>query len=325
MSYSKPQWSLDNWKLLRGIGQGRFGSVLCVKESKEGVPCRTMRVVPNSCTRLNDFFTILELFILFKSRFFAEPFGWFFEGDSVIFIHEFCQGGELLYHVRSIVDSESDNANPPHTFAVQIVAFYAAQIVLALDCLHKNRILYRDLSPDTVMLDAKGNLKLTGFFYTKQIRSATFTVCGDVAYTAPEVFQAHQGGYSFPVDWWSLGVWIYEMLEGYPPFFGGSPEQVMQLASEGSVFYPSYFTDATKRLLAALLIPDPAQRMGSSKRGITAFKRHVFFSDIDWELLLNGDAEPPIKPELTSDSDCKYFDVYPDLDRKVDRKMFADF
>ena len=128
---------------------------------------------------------------------------------------EFVPGGEIFSHLRRA-----------GRFSNEAGKFYAASIVLAIQTLHQKDIVYRDLKPENLLLDGKGFLKITDFGFAKIITDRTWTLCGTPEYLAPEIIQSK--GHGKGVDWWALGVLIYEMLAGYPPFYDENPFGIYQ-------------------------------------------------------------------------------------------------
>eukprot|EP00300_Choanocystis_sp_HF-7_P011425 c17455_g1_i1.p1 GENE.c17455_g1_i1~~c17455_g1_i1.p1 ORF type:complete len:1011 (+),score=175.47 c17455_g1_i1:108-3140(+) len=170
--------------------------------------------------------------------------------------------------------------------------FFAAQIVLILEHLHvRHKVLYRDLKPENILLDSEGYLKLTDFGFAKVEPNRTYTFCGTPCYIAPEII--YQTGYSKAVDWWSLGVMIYEMLKGEPPL---DNDDLLQLYDDILNTHPTFddsFSDEAKDIITRLLIKNPERRFGVSGRGAIDVKRHPFFRGIDWGAIERREFKSP--------------------------------
>ena len=123
---------------------------------------------------------------------------------------EYVPGGELFTYLRTVKNFKSADAR-----------FYSAQVTLMFEYLHSKNIIYRDLKPENLLIDIKGNLKLTDFGFAKKIESRTYTLCGTPEYLAPEILL--QKGHGKPVDWWCLGILTYEMIVGIDPFSDDEP------------------------------------------------------------------------------------------------------
>eukprot|EP01126_Amoeba_proteus_P060993 TRINITY_DN813_c0_g2_i2.p1 TRINITY_DN813_c0_g2~~TRINITY_DN813_c0_g2_i2.p1 ORF type:complete len:303 (+),score=58.06 TRINITY_DN813_c0_g2_i2:450-1358(+) len=189
--------------------------------------------------------------------------------EKLYMILDYVNGGELFFHLKK-----------SGRFSENRVRLYAAEISSALIHLHSNGIVYRDLKPENLLLDAQGHIVITDFGLSKEIKSehGTHTFCGTPEYLAPEVLTGE--GHSFPVDWWSLGTLIYEMLTGLPPFYSEVTSEMYQKIVSGDLVFPQDMSDDICDLLSGLLDRDPDERMGGEE-----VMDHPWFECIDWELL----------------------------------------
>ena len=187
-----------------------------------------------------------------------------------------------------------------HSFAERRAGFYAAEIVLALEHLHKHGILYRDLKPENVLLANDGHIKLTDFGLSKtnvtEGDPRTHSFCGTPEYIAPEVLMNQATGTA--MDWWSLGTLVYEMMTGYPPFYSENVQEMYQLILDAPLRLPSGLSAHARSFLARLLDRDPRSRLGSGPGGAAEVRAHPFFTylGIDWDLLAQKRVPPPVIP-----------------------------
>ena len=174
---------------------------------------------------------------------------------------EFIIGGELFTHLRKAGKFANDHTR-----------FYAAQIVMALQYLHNDSVVYRDLKPENLLLDLIGYLKITDFGFAKKVEDRTWTLCGTPEYLAPEIIQSKGHGKS--VDWWALGILVYEMLAGYPPFYDENPFGIYQKILAGKLEFPRHFETHARDLIRKLLTADRTKRIGARAPRRT-FPRHA--------------------------------------------------
>eukprot|EP00756_Hemistasia_phaeocysticola_P052828 Hpha_TRINITY_DN28121_c0_g1::TRINITY_DN28121_c0_g1_i1::g.103223::m.103223/K19584/PRKX; protein kinase X len=222
-------------------------------------------------------------------------------------VFDFLQGGELLTHYRD--QRGQVLGQVAGTMPAAHVTFYAAEATLALEHLHRHRIVYRNLRPETMLLGADGHLRLADLGHAKLINQPTASIVGVREYQAPEMF--HERGYTDSVDWWSLGIVVFEMLAGYLPFFDESVFKSREIASHGEIDYPEGFDSRAKDLVGGLLIADPTRRLGATRRGVSDVKKHKFFASVDWGALSEGKAKPPLIPSLVGPEDTRFFDPFP--------------
>jgi len=215
--------------------------------------------------------------------------------EKLYMILDFVNGGELFFHLKK-----------SGKFPESRVRLYAAEISSALIHLHHNGIVYRDLKPENLLLDATGHIVITDFGLSKEIKGSdgTHTFCGTPEYLAPEVLTGE--GHSFPVDWWSLGTLIYEMSTGLPPFYSEITSEMYQKIVSGELVFPQEMSDDICDLLSGLLERDPEDRIGAHD-----IKEHPWFKGIDWNELdakkIQPEWTPPVKSALDTGQIDEYF------------------
>ena len=224
----------------------------------------------------------------------------FQDSSKLYIVSEFMQGGDMFFHLHDgdIIIFNNDKTK-----------FYILELVLALEFLHKNNMVYRDLKPENILLDNKGHVKLTDFGLSKILEDESdkaFTICGTPQYLAPEVFL--KKGYNKAVDWWSLGCVMYEMLSGRLPFPIKRGVKLDSKIYEKPVVFPKHITKEAKDLITQLLIVDPSQRLGQGPDGSQKIKNHPFFKGVNWKDAAERKIKPPFIPKLKNDTDLKYFD-----------------
>uniref|UniRef100_A0A2R9C3F9 Protein kinase domain-containing protein n=1 Tax=Pan paniscus TaxID=9597 RepID=A0A2R9C3F9_PANPA len=180
--------------------------------------------------------------------------------------------------------------------------FYSAEIICAI--LHSKEIIYRDLKPENILLDRDGHIKLTDFGFAKKLVDRTWTLCGTPEYLAPEVIQSE--GHGRAVDWWALGILIFEMLSGFPPC-------VCKILAD-KIDFPRHLDFHVKDLIKKLLVVDRTRRLGNMKNGANDVKRHQWFRSLDWEAVLQRKLKPPIVPKIACDGNTSNFGTYPEND-----------
>ena len=153
--------------------------------------------------------------------------------------------------------------------------FYSAEIVSCLEYLHDLNIVYRDLKPENLLLDREGHLKIVDFGFSKEVTDRTWTLCGTPEYLAPEIIQSK--GHNKAVDWWALGILIYEMLVGYPPFFDDNPFSIYEKILAGRVEWSDHLDPTARDIIRRLLVHDRNKRLGTSKTGTEDVKKHRWY------------------------------------------------
>uniref|UniRef100_A0A1I7YWD2 non-specific serine/threonine protein kinase n=1 Tax=Steinernema glaseri TaxID=37863 RepID=A0A1I7YWD2_9BILA len=216
---------------------------------------------------------------------------------------EFAIGGDLYYHLNKEVQEFKEGFSEPRT------RFYGAEIVCALGYLHENNIVYRDLKLENLLLDKDGHIKIADFGLCKEDISygdRTRTFCGTPEYLAPEVLEDND--YGRAVDWWGVGVVMYEMMCGRLPFYSKDHDKLFEMILGSTLRFPNKLSPEARILLSGLLVKDPNLRLGGGREDALEVKRTAFFAPIDWDKLYRKEIEPPFKPQISSMTDTSYFD-----------------
>eukprot|EP01130_Rhizamoeba_saxonica_P008780 TRINITY_DN3556_c0_g1_i1.p1 TRINITY_DN3556_c0_g1~~TRINITY_DN3556_c0_g1_i1.p1 ORF type:complete len:274 (-),score=57.29 TRINITY_DN3556_c0_g1_i1:33-854(-) len=205
--------------------------------------------------------------------------------DKLYLVMEYVNGGELFYHLQK-----------EKKFSLERTQFYTAEIVLGLEYLHQNNIIYRDLKPENILLDNTGHIKLTDFGLSKEgigMNDRTHTFCGTPEYIAPEML-ANNASYTTAVDWWSLGTLIFEMLTGIPPFYDHDVQKMYSHKISGEVSFPNWVDSEAIDLILKFLDRNPTTRLQDTE----AIKLHSFFVGIDWDALEKKEMVPEYIPNV---------------------------
>lgn len=214
-------------------------------------------------------------------------------------VTDYMSGGELFWHLQK--EGKFNEARGK---------FYIAELILALQHLHQHDIVYRDLKPENILLDANGHVALCDFGLSKANLSqdaTTNTFCGTTEYLAPEVLLDEQG-YTKMVDFWSLGVLVFEMCCGWSPFYADDTQQMYKNIAFGKVRFPKEtLSQPGREFVKGLLNRNPKHRLGA-KNDAAELMKEPFFHDIDWDALAKKNVVPPFKPKLTSVLDTSNFD-----------------
>ncbi|XP_066250537.1 serine/threonine-protein kinase N isoform X3 [Euwallacea similis] len=293
----------EHFRLISVLGRGHFGKVILsqYKNTGEYFAIKALKkgdiIARDEVESLLSEKRIFEVANSIRHPFLVNLFACFQTDAHVCFVMEYAAGGDLMMHIHADVFSE--------TRAV----FYAACVVLGLQYLHENKIIYRDLKLDNLLLDTEGYVKIADFGLCKEgmgFGDRTGTFCGTPEFLAPEVLT--ETSYTRAVDWWGLGVLIFEMLVGESPFPGDDEEEVFDSIVNDEVRYPRFLSLESIAIMRRLLRKSPDRRLGSSERDAEDVKKQAFFRHIQWEELLHRRVPPPFVPTVHSMEDVSNFD-----------------
>ena len=292
----------NDFQPIKLLGRGSFGEVILVR-LKSTKKVYAMKILDKKILKMkkqqNHTKTERDLMVKINSPFIVNIKSAFQDDTNLYLVSEFMQGGDMFFHMHDgqIVIFSHDKTR-----------FYILELVLALESLHKNNMVYRDLKPENILLDSKGHVKLTDFGLSKILEDEddkAFTLCGTPQYLAPEVLL--KKGYDKMVDWWSLGCVLYEMLMGRLPF-AIKRGMINLKIYEKKVDYPRKISNEARDLIEKFLVVNPTERLGYGPNGTDDIKNHPFFNGVDWDLAIQKKYKPPFIPKLKNDVDLRYFD-----------------
>ncbi|VDL74641.1 unnamed protein product [Nippostrongylus brasiliensis] len=311
----------DDFETIRLVSNGAYGAVYLVRhrETRQRFALKKMNkqtlVLRN---QVDQVFAERDILTMADNPFVVSFYGSFETRHHLCMLMEYVEGGDCAALLKSA-----------GTLPIDLARLYVAETVLAIEYLHSYGIVHRDLKPDNLLITAMGHIKLTDFGLSKiglmnrttlvaegfenAIETQQFKdkqLCGTPEYIAPEVILRQ--GYGKPVDWWALGVILYEFLVGCVPFFGDSPEDLFSKVISEDVEYPDgdeALPPEAEDLIRRLLEKNPVERLGALV-GATQLMVHPFFASLDFNTLLRQKAE--FVPQLENEEDTSYFDTRTD-------------
>ena len=276
----------SDFKGIALLGKGSFGEVYLVEkiDTNEKFALKVLKkekifsnhILKYAFTERNILLHISHPFIVKLHFSFQTP-------ENLIMVMDFCPCGDLsLYLSREKTFSESK------------AKFYICEIVLALGELHKHGIIFRDLKPENVVVDQEGHIKLTDFGLSKENASdeqLSKSFCGSLAYLAPEMLR--RAGHTRSVDWYLLGVILFEMVCGSPPFYSPNREEMFKNIQRTELVLPQGLSIACKSIIRDLMNKDVNRRLGAGKRDFEEVKEHFFFDGVNWDAVMGKKVEAP--------------------------------
>jgi len=299
------QVSLSDFTILKVVGKGSFGSVFLAVNRNSETPCKPYAIKSlgkaemirrKQAPRVD---TERACLAMAHSEFIVDLEYSFATETHLFLVQSYCPGGEMYFHLEQ-----------QGKFSSKLSRFYAAECALALDHLHKKGIIYRDLKPENIMINYDGHVKLVDFGLAKR---NVFDACtgaksfvGTAEYLSPEMLAKRGHGYA--VDYWSLGMVLYEMLTGLPPWYCEDKRKGMTGITTEIVTFPENEVGSSARaIIQSLLEKNPRHRLGS-KQGFTELERHPYFRAINFSKLAQKKIKPPFIPSIGTSTDTKYFD-----------------
>jgi len=302
---------VDDFNLGKTLGTGSFGRVLMVNptgvthgQTDQRSTYMALKIIAKERvikTRQLDH-TIAEKNILFSmdNRFLVKMFDYFVDKKSIFMLLEFINGGEMFTHIQK---------QKRRRFSPEVTNHFAAQTVLAFEYMHNLDIIFRDLKPENMLITSDGHIKVTDFGFAKRVDDKTWTMCGTPEYLAPEIIV--NKGYNHAVDWWAVGVLIFEMRCGRSPFEARSQLEMFKKISKRDFAFPRDFIKTEQDLIGGLLMVDLTRRLGNMHGGVDEIKRQPYFAGVDFEAMRSGLVPSPYTGcRVSGPNDTSQFDDY---------------
>ncbi|GMI90511.1 ARABIDOPSIS THALIANA PROTEIN KINASE 2, ARABIDOPSIS THALIANA SERINE/THREONINE PROTEIN KINASE 2 [Hibiscus trionum] len=281
---------LEDFEVLKVVGQGAFGKVYQVRRNGTS-DIYAMKVMRKDKIMEKNHAEYMksERDILGKvDHPFIVPLRYSFQTKYRLYlVLDFVNGGHLFFQLYR-----------QGLFREDLARIYTAGIVSAVSHLHANGIMHRDLKPENILLDADGHVMLTDFGLAKEFDETTRSnsMCGTLEYMSPEIVLGK--GHDKAADWWSVGILLYEMLTGKPPFIGGNRQKVQEKIIKERIKLPAFLSSEAHSILKGLLQKETSKRLGSGQGGSEEIKRHRWFKSINWRKLEAREIRPSFLPQV---------------------------
>nr|XP_019594688.1 PREDICTED: serine/threonine-protein kinase 32A isoform X1 [Rhinolophus sinicus]XP_019594690.1 PREDICTED: serine/threonine-protein kinase 32A isoform X1 [Rhinolophus sinicus] len=282
--------NFDHFEILRAIGKGSFGKV-CIVQKNDTKKMYAMKYMnKQKCVERNEVrnvFKELQIMQGLEHPFLVNLWYSFQDEEDMFMVVDLLLGGDLRYHLQQNV-----------RFQEVTVKLFICELAMALDYLQSQRIIHRDMKPDNILLDEHGHVHITDFNIAALLPRETSitTMAGTKPYMAPEMFNSRrEAGYSFAVDWWSLGVTAYELLRGRRPYHirsNSSSKEIAHMFETAIVTYPSAWSQEMVSLLKKLLEPNPDQRFSH----LSDVQNFPYMNDTNWDAVLQKRLIPGFIP-----------------------------
>ncbi|KAI0821152.1 kinase-like domain-containing protein [Irpex lacteus] len=299
-------YRLSDFIIHRTLGTGSFGRVHLVR-SKHNLRFYAIKVLSKEkIVRMKQVSHTKNEQAMLQAvthPFIINLWGAFQDCTNLYMVMDFVPGGELFTLLRR-----------SNRFPDPVAKFYAAEVALALNYLHSLDIIYRDLKPENILLNYDGHIKIADFGFAKYCNTNAWTLCGTPDYLAPEIIRNER--YNKSVDWYALGVLIFEMLSGLPPFHepNGGHVVLYEKITLGPkcIRWPGQFHPNATDLILKFMEHDPTKRYGNLRHGAGDVFAHPWFREVDWEKLRNREITAPYLPKINGAGDASAFEAYPE-------------
>mmetsp|Transcript_7801 Transcript_7801/g.8272 ORF Transcript_7801/g.8272 Transcript_7801/m.8272 type:complete len:775 (-) Transcript_7801:268-2592(-) len=309
----------NNFKFIQVLGKGSYGTVMLAKYYNSNTLYALKRLSKVGVIETGQLRHVIDerkLISSVISPFVVKVFGSYQTPSELVLVTEAVDRGDLWSVIY-------ENTTYPKGLPSELIHFYCASIVLALYHIHSRSIAYRDLKPENMVLDSKGFVKIVDLGLAKQVQNGkTWTMCGTPDYLAPEIILNE--GHDIAVDYWALGVLIYEMVTGWPPFYADEPMKTYEKIVACAVSFPVYITRQLSDLVSKLLTTQPGKRLGNLKGGINDIMKHKWFGSFDWNGLDSLSIPAPYIPTIKDATDVSNFDNYDDEKLPDESNWWAD-
>ncbi|ADM11810.1 cAMP-dependent Ser/Thr protein kinase subunit alpha [Encephalitozoon intestinalis ATCC 50506] len=281
---------IQDFDFVKVVGEGAFGKVYLVRPKRNPMLIFAMKILDfgeilkqRLADQLENEISILKR--LYGCPFVAKLYSTDFHRGKVGLTLEYVGGGELFYWLKKC-----------GRFDEKMTRFYAAEIVLALKFIHGKGILYRDLKPENILITSTGHIKLIDFGFAVYENESIYMISGTPEYMSPEKLRSEDDGRAS--DYWGLGIIIYEMLCGDPPFYDASADTIYHKILECQIVFPHYVSPVARSLISGLLDKSRTTRLGA--KGIFEIMNHPFFKGLDWGEIEDRTVTPPFIPSPSS-------------------------